>query len=102
MSSEGKLFSMTKSNERLERLKQQEAQLKARIQQEKARISVSTRKERTGKLIAWGVVIEQKLAQGEISPENWTQECQRLLSGRTLERALVQELEPLDGNLENS
>lgn len=43
---------MSKATERLERLKQQEAQLKARIQQEQARISASARKERTGKLIA--------------------------------------------------
>ena len=89
---------MSTTTERLERLKKQEAQLKARIQQEQARISASTRKERTGKLIAWGVVIEQKLAQGEIEPEGWIQECQRLLSGRTLERALVQELKELTSN----
>lgn len=85
-------FVMSKTTERLERLKEKEAQLKARIQQEKARLSASARKERTGKLIAWGIVIEQKLAQGEITPEGWSQECQRLLNGRTLERALVQEL----------
>ena len=89
---------MSKTTDRLERLKKQEAQLKARIQQEQARISASTRKERTGKLIAWGVVIEQKLAQGEIEPKGWIQECQRLLSGRTLERALVQELKELTSN----
>jgi|GEM_PF-2861994 len=54
MSSEGELFSMSKTTERLERLKKQEAQLKARIQQEQARISASAKKERDGKLIALG------------------------------------------------
>lgn len=43
---------MSKTTERLERLKKQEEQLKARIQQEQARISASARKERDGKLIA--------------------------------------------------
>jgi hypothetical protein len=85
------LLKVTPSTERLERLKKQEEQLKARIQNEKAKLSASARKQRTGKLIAWGVVIEQKLAQGEISLEDWNQECQRLLNGRTLERALATE-----------
>lgn len=85
---------MSKTTERLERLKKQEAQLKARIQQEKSRLSASARKERTGKLIAWGVVIEQKLAQGEISSDAWSQECQRLLNGRTLKRALMEDSVP--------
>lgn len=77
--------------ERLERLKKQEAQLKARIQQEQARISASARKERDGKLIAWGVAVEQLIADETFKAEWWKLQCQRVLSGRTLERALVQE-----------
>lgn len=80
---------MSTTTERLERLKKQEAQLKARIQQEQARISASARKERTGKLIAWGVAVEQLLADGNFKEEWWKLQCQRVLSGRTLERALV-------------
>jgi hypothetical protein len=81
-------------NERLEKLLQQEAQLKARIQQAKARMRSQDDKVRTGRLIAWGVVIEQKLAQGDITAEGWALECQKALNGRTLERALTG---PLDG-----
>lgn len=82
--------------ERLEKLLNQEEQLKARVQQAKARISAEARKERTGRLIAWGVVIEQKLNEGELKPEDWAKECNRSLksSGRTLARALTG---PLDG-----
>jgi hypothetical protein len=53
---EGDRFFMSKTTERLEQLQKQEAQLKTRIQREKAKISDSSRKERTGKLVAWGVV----------------------------------------------
>lgn len=87
---------MPTPQERLEKLLKQEEQLKARVQQAKARISSAARKERTGRLIAWGVVIEQKLNEGELKPEDWAQECQRFLRAneRTLERALTG---PLDG-----
>jgi len=85
---------MPTTSETLERLLQQEAQLKAKIQQAKARLRTQDDKVRTGRLIAWGVVIEQKLAQGEILPEEWALECQKVLNGRTLERSLTG---PLDG-----
>lgn len=83
---------MSKTTDRLERLQKQEAQLKARIQQEQARISAGAKKERNGKLISWGVAVEQLLADETFKAEWWTLQCQRVLSGRTLERALVQEL----------
>lgn len=83
---------MTPSTERLERLKKQEEQLKARIQQEQARISASAKKERDGKLIAWGVAVEQLLADDTFQAEWWKLQCQRVLSGRTLERSLVDDL----------
>ena len=83
---------MSKTTERLKQLQQQEAQLKARIQREKARISASSRKERTGKLVAWGVAVEQLLADETFKAEWWKLQCQRVLSGRTLERALVGEI----------
>ena len=85
---------MPTTTETLERLLQQEAQLKAKIQQTKARLRTQDDKVRTGRLIAWGVVIEQKLAQGDILPEEWAIECQQVLNGRTLERSLTG---PLDG-----
>jgi hypothetical protein len=85
---------MPSTNEALDRLLQQEAQRKAKIQQTKARLRTQDDKVRTGRLIAWGVVIEQKLAQGNIKPEEWALECQKVLNGRTLERSLTG---PLDG-----
>lgn len=80
---------MPVSTERLERLQKQEAQLKARIQNEKAKLSASARKQRTGKLVAWGVAVEQLIADDTFQAEWWKIQCQRVLSGRTLERALV-------------
>jgi hypothetical protein len=85
---------MSTASERLEKLMQKEKQLKARIQLEKSRVSASARKERTGKLIAWGVAVEQLLADETFKAEWWKMECQRVLSGRTLERALVDDLTP--------
>jgi hypothetical protein len=86
---------MPATSDTLERLLKEEAQLKARIQQAKARIRTQADKVRTGRLIAWGVVIEQKLNQGDIKPEEWALECQKVLSGRTLERSLTGPLEGL-------
>ena len=40
---------MTKTTERLEQLRKQEAQLKARIQQERAKLNATARKEGVGK-----------------------------------------------------
>jgi hypothetical protein len=57
---------MPTPQERLEKLLKQEEQLKARVQQAKARMRSQDDKIRTGRLIAWGVVIEQKLTQGDI------------------------------------
>ena len=77
--------------DRLEQLLKQEQQLKARIQKEKARLGQKERQERTGRLIAWGVVIEQMLLDPEeaLTPEKWATTCRRFLNGRTLERALT-------------
>ena len=88
---------MSKATERLKQLQQQEAQLKARIQREKAKISASSRKERTGKLVAWGVAVEQLLSDETFKADWWKLQCQRVLSGRTLERALVEDLTPGNG-----
>lgn len=83
---------------KLEKLLEQEAQLKARIQRERAKLDLKKRQERNGRLIAWGVVIEQMLQEGEMSQEKWTALCQRFLTGRTLERALTGEVTRLPEN----
>ena len=87
---------MSVSTERLERLQKQEAQLKARIQNEKAKLSASARKHRTGKLVAWGVAVEQLILDETFQADWWKDACQRVLSGRTLERALVDEQKAKD------
>jgi hypothetical protein len=50
-----------------------EEHLKNRIQQTKARLRSQKDKDRTGRLIAWGVAIEQKLAQEEITEDRMGQ-----------------------------
>lgn len=80
---------MPVSSDRLERLKQKEKQLKAQIQLEQNRLSASARKERNGKLIAWGVALEQLLADETIKPDWWKLQCERVLTGKTLERSLT-------------
>ncbi len=84
--------------DKLALLLEKEQQLKYRIQKEKAKLSLRRRKERTGKLIAWGVVVEQMIKDEEesLTPEKWRLQCERFLNGRTLERALVGELAGVD------
>lgn len=67
--------------------------LKARIQQEKPMVGLR-REERTSKLVAWGVAVEQLLADDTFQADCRKLQCQRVLSGRTLERALVDDLTP--------
>ena len=73
---------------KLEKLLEQKAQLNARIQKESARLSAQARKERTGRLVAWGVVIEQMILNGSITSKEWEAQCHVHLQGRTLDRAL--------------
>jgi hypothetical protein len=85
---------MPTASDRLEKLLLKEKQLKAQIQLEKSRLNTSSRKERTSKLVAWGVAVEQLLADETFKAEWWRLQCQRVLSGRTLERALVEDSTP--------
>ena len=86
---------MSVSSERLQKLRQKEKQLRAQIQLEQNRLSANARKERNGKLIAWGIVIETILNDPEesMTPAQWATQCKRFLKDRTLNRALVDELE---------
>jgi len=80
---------------RLEDLIKKEQQLKHRIQLEKNKLNAVARKRRDGKLVSWGVVIEAMINDPEesLTPEQWANTCKRFISGRTLERALVDELD---------
>jgi hypothetical protein len=85
-------FCMTEppdTHERLKRLRQKEKQLQAQIQAEKSRLGAAARKQRDGKLISWGIAVEQLLADETFKAEWWKTQCQRVLTGRTLERAMV-------------
>lgn len=80
---------------KLEELIKQEQQLKHRIQVERNKLNALARKRRDGKLISWGIVIESMLNDPEesMTPEQWANQCKRFLKDRTLNRALVDELE---------
>jgi len=75
--------------DKLEQLLVRECRLKARIQRERARAGAAARKQRTGRLVAWGVAVEQMLASGEFTVAEWRERCQEHLTGRTLDRALA-------------
>lgn len=78
---------------KLDKLEQQRDKLNARIQAERARHNKQKRKERNSRLVQWGVVIEQMLKTGQLSPEKWAEECHRhLTEPRDLGRALTGEL----------
>lgn len=77
---------MTPEERRLQRI----AQLKARLQQEEARLSQEKRKERTGQLVAFGVYVEEALkSAGDEEIIVLEDGLKKYLSGRTLEKALA-------------
>lgn len=75
--------------DKLEQLLLRERRLKARIQRERARVTTVGRRQRTGRLVAWGVAVEQMLASGEMTAAEWRRRCHKHLTGRTLDRALT-------------
>jgi len=78
----------------MELLLKKESQLKARIEREKALIRTRTNKEKTSRLIAWGAVIESKLASEDLLPEEWAEQCKKYLDGYRLTHALTGVLAP--------
>lgn len=74
--------------DKLTKLLEQEKQLRARIAREKAKLSQEQRKKRTGRLVAWGVAVEQLIESGDFTPEEWEEKCKKVLQGRTLDKAL--------------
>lgn len=68
---------------------EQERQLWARITREKAKLFQQERKQRTGRLVAWGVAVEQLIESGSMTAEEWEEKCRHVLQGRTLEKALT-------------
>lgn len=77
--------------DKIEKLRQQEQQIKAKIQKELAKLNTKERKERTGRLVSLGVLVEQMIQDPEdpLTAETVIQLCKRYLKDRTLERALT-------------
>lgn len=71
----------------IEKLRAKEASIKRRIREIQSRSKSSERKERTARLIRWGVVVEAMLKAGKIEAADWIDACQSTLKGRDFEIA---------------
>jgi len=71
----------------IEKLRAKEAQIKKRIREMQARGKSQERKERTARLIRWGIVVEALLKSGELPTEEWSAECKKYLNVRDFEIA---------------
>ena len=74
---------------RIDNLREKRDQLNARINREAAKERQRHRRERDGRLMRWGVVVEQMIESGRMEPDKWAEECRRYLTReKDLERAL--------------
>ncbi len=95
---------------RLDKLIKQENQLKNKIQLAKNRLQTEMSKERSARLFAWGMVIEEQLKSGALVPETWRSACLSSLKDYRLHKALtgplanveVDMLEPIAPSPSNS
>lgn len=71
----------------IEKLRTKEAQIKKRIREIQARGKSGERKERTARLIRWGIVVEALLKSGEMEAAEWVDACKRILNVRDFEIA---------------
>lgn len=69
-------------NSEIEKLRAKEAQIKKRIAQIQSRQKSTDRKQRTARLIRWGVVVEAMLKAKKIEPADWVEACREALSAR--------------------
>lgn len=72
----------------IEKLRAKEAQIKQRIREIQARSKSADRKQRTARLIRWGVVVESMLKAGKIEAAEWIVACREILSARDFEIAV--------------
>ena len=85
---------MTSSD--IEKLRAKEAQIKKRIREIQTRAKSEDRKQRTSRLIRWGIVVEALLKNGEMEVAEWVDVCKRILkSGRDFEIATAETLSSL-------
>jgi hypothetical protein len=69
------------SNE-IEKLRAREAQIKKRIAEIQSRQKSADRKQRTARLIRWGVVVESMMKAQKIEAAEWVDACREVLSAR--------------------
>ena len=74
----------------IEKLRAREAQIKRRIAEIQARQKSAERKQRTARLIRYGVVIEAMMKGGKIDPAEWVEACREVLSARDFEIATTE------------
>ena len=80
----------------IEKLRAKEAQIKKRIREIQSRAKSEDRKQRTSRLIRWGIVVEGLLKSGEMEAAEWVDACKRILkSGRDFEIATAEILSSL-------
>ena len=77
------------SNE-IEKLRQREQQIRRRIAEIQSRQKSADRKQRTARLVRWGVVVEAMLTAKKIEPADWVQACHEALSARDFEIATAE------------
>lgn len=77
------------SNE-IEKLRAREAQIKRRIAEIQARSKSAERKQRTARLIRWGVVVEAMMKARKIEASEWIEACREVLSARDFEIATAE------------
>lgn len=77
------------SNE-IEKLRAREAQIRKRIAEIQSRQKSAERKQRTARLIRWGVVVEAMMKAQKIEASEWVEACREVLSARDFEIATAE------------
>lgn len=63
----------------IEKLRAKETQIKKRIREIQTRAKSEDRRQRTSRLIRWGIVVEGLLKSGEMEAVEWVDACKRML-----------------------
>lgn len=80
----------------IEKLRAKELQIKKRIREIQSRSKSTDRKQRSARLIRWGVVVEGMIKTGQIEASDWVDACKRhLKNGRDIEIATAEILSSL-------
>lgn len=77
------------SNE-IEKLRAREAQIRKRIAEIQSRQKSAERKQRTARLIRWGIVVEAMMRAKKIEASEWVEACREVLSARDFEIATAE------------